>query len=382
MASVKRLVQKNISNIPGWRTQRKIVVIESDDWGSVRLFSREARDKMKAFGLNTDATHYDTVDSLESNRDLELFFDFLSQFKDKNGRNPVITAMCNTGNPDFEKIVASGFEQYFFQALHESLAEYPAHDKVLELWRKGTEEHYFVPEIHGREHVNVRRYMAILQQHPAKEGLRFAAQHKSLGPYAYRNQPYPNYLGALHPERRAEIAELQQHLIQSGSLFQTYNGYRPRAFIAPNAEEPKELEKTLHQIGVKYLTRSKKRIYPKGDGVFEKEWNFIGKRTEFNQIVINRNAFFEPVCWGEQEHVTDWVDHCLKDMENAFFWKKPAVICSHRVNYVGFIEEANRAKGLKALGILLTRMLQKWPDIEFMSTAELGDTIRQSQNEA
>ena len=96
MSSIKRIIQKNVSNIPGWRTKRKIVVIESDDWGSVRLFSKEARDNMKAFGLNLEAIHYDSVDSLECNKDLETLFDFLSQFKDKNGRNPVFTAMCNT----------------------------------------------------------------------------------------------------------------------------------------------------------------------------------------------------------------------------------------------------------------------------------------------
>lgn len=32
-----RTVIKNFSNLPGWRTNRKIVVIESDDWGSIRM---------------------------------------------------------------------------------------------------------------------------------------------------------------------------------------------------------------------------------------------------------------------------------------------------------------------------------------------------------
>lgn len=376
MNSIKRVILKNISNIPGWRTNRKIIVIESDDWGSVRLFSKEAMEKMKSYGLNVDAIHYDSVDSLESNKDLETLFDFLSQFKDKNGRNPVITAMCNTGNPDFQKIIDSEYKQYFFQPLHETLKDYPEHDRVLELWKKGIEEGYFIPEIHGREHVNVRRYMKILQSHEGKEGLRFAASLQSLGASGFKAMRYPNYLGALHPEIKDEILELHEHLLESGKLFKEYTGYSPRAFIAPNAEEPKELERSLNEIGVTYLTRSKKRIYPKGDGVFEKEWNFIGKKNEFDQIVINRNCFFEPVCWGEQEHVTDWVDYCLKDIENAFFWKKPAVICSHRVNYVGFINPDNREKGLKALGKLLRTILQKWPDVEFMSTAELGEVVR------
>jgi hypothetical protein len=376
MNSLKRKIQKTISNIPGWRTSRKIVVIEADDWGSVRLFNKEAFEKMRDFGLHVEAFHYDSVESLESNDDLHTLFDFLTGFKDKNGKHPVITAMCNTGNPDFEKIVESDFTSYFFQPLHETIKEYPKHDKLIELWKQGFNEGLFVPEIHGREHVNVRRYMDILQNHEGKEGLRYAAKHKSMGVYAYKNFIYPNYLGALHPDSKEEIAELHSYLKHSGELFKTYMGYNPSVFIAPNAEEPKELEKTLDSIGVKYLTRSKKRVYPVGDGAFVKEWNFIGKKNEFGQIVINRNCFFEPVCWGESQHITDWVDYCLKDVESAFSWKKPAVICSHRVNYVGFIDPKNRDKGLQALHKLLSAILKKWPDVEFMSSAQLGDTIR------
>lgn len=38
----KSLLSVHVSNIPGWRTNRKIVVIESDDWGSIRMSSLEA----------------------------------------------------------------------------------------------------------------------------------------------------------------------------------------------------------------------------------------------------------------------------------------------------------------------------------------------------
>ena len=34
-------IKKWLINIPGWRTNRHIVVIESDDWGSIRMPSCE-----------------------------------------------------------------------------------------------------------------------------------------------------------------------------------------------------------------------------------------------------------------------------------------------------------------------------------------------------
>jgi hypothetical protein len=376
MRSIRQLLIRNLSNVPGWRTNRKIIVIESDDWGSVHIKDKSAYYALKEKGLSVDRIHYDSYESLESNEDLEILFDLLMTFKDKNGRHPIITPMCIMGNPDFQAIKKSGYQEYFFQPLHETIEEYPQSNRILDLWNIGFNNKIFVPEIHGREHLNVRRYMQILQSHEGKEGLRFALEHHSFGPSAYKSFEYPNYLGALFPERKDEISELHSYLLEAGELFKNYMGYAPRAFIAPNAEDPKELESSLQKIGVRYLTRSKKRIYPIGDGQFVKEWNFIGKQNEHNQLIINRNAFFEPVSFGDQNKISDWVESCLKDIEIAFRWNKPALISSHRVNYVGSISHKNRERGINELKRLLSGVLKKWPDVEFMSSFELGETIR------
>lgn len=60
----KITLQKNIANIPGWRTNRKIVVIESDDWGSVRTSSSEAYQQMLKKGLNVDQNFFTKYDCL------------------------------------------------------------------------------------------------------------------------------------------------------------------------------------------------------------------------------------------------------------------------------------------------------------------------------
>ena len=41
-AALKQNLLRNLSNLPGWRTRRHIVVIESDDWGSIRMASHES----------------------------------------------------------------------------------------------------------------------------------------------------------------------------------------------------------------------------------------------------------------------------------------------------------------------------------------------------
>ncbi|MCQ2265090.1 MAG: hypothetical protein MJZ46_03490 [Bacteroidales bacterium] len=48
---LKSALRVNASNIPGWRTNRHIIVIESDDWGSVRMSSLESFERMKQAGM-------------------------------------------------------------------------------------------------------------------------------------------------------------------------------------------------------------------------------------------------------------------------------------------------------------------------------------------
>ena len=73
----------------------------------------------------------------------------------------------------------------------------------------------------------------------------------------------------------------------------------------------------------------------------------------------------------------DWVDSCLAQISNAFLFNKPAVICSHRVNYIGFIEQANRDRGLKNLSKLLHLIVKKWPEVRFISTDQLVEIMKE-----
>ena len=82
MIGVFKKIIRNLSNIPGWRTKRHIIVIESDDWGSIRMSSKEAFRKLKQARIDVDKNHYNTNDALESNEDLEMLMEVLSKHKD------------------------------------------------------------------------------------------------------------------------------------------------------------------------------------------------------------------------------------------------------------------------------------------------------------
>ena len=366
-------IRKNLSNVIGWRTNRKIVVIESDDWGSIRTRSKDDYDAMLAKGLDLDRSHFAKFDSLESNRDLENFFEVLSNHKDSNGNSAIITPMCIVANPDFELIKKSGFTEYYYESFVETCKKYPAHDNVHNLWLTGIKEKLFMPALHGREHLSVSRWMQLL--HCGNEGLLAAFENGSFGVSSYKKQQIPDYLGAFHPDLSSDIPVLQKIVEDAAVLFEQICGYKATHFIAPNREGPKELDDTLAILGVKYLTMSKLRRYPLGNDKYGTEFHWLGKINKLNQIMITRNCHFEP----SDPLQSDWVSHCLSEINNAFKWNKPAVISSHRVNFVGFINQNNGDFGLKELNKLLGIVTHKWPNVEFMSSTELGNIIRQSK---
>ena len=107
-----------------------------------------------------------------------------------------------------------------------------------------------------------------------------------------------------------------------------------------------------------------------GDGKTSSQFHWLGQKNKIGQIYITRNCFFEPSQEGK-----DWMDNCMSDINIAFRWHKPAVISSHRVNYIGSLDIKNRDRGLNGLNRLLLSITTKWPEVEFMTSNVLGDLI-------
>jgi hypothetical protein len=122
--NIKAQLAKHYINLRGWKTKRKIVVIESDDWGSIRMPSKEVVELFKTKNYPLEINKFTLFDGLERQVDLEELFKVLESHKDKNGNNPVVTACSVVANPDFEKIKKSNFKEYFFEQLNETYKLY------------------------------------------------------------------------------------------------------------------------------------------------------------------------------------------------------------------------------------------------------------------
>ena len=365
-------IRKTLSNIPGWSTKRHIVVIESDDWGSIRTRSKKDYEVMFDYGLDVDYNIFPKYDCLESNADMERLFGVLNKHKDSTGRPAVLTPMCVMANPDFEKILENGFTKFEYEPMPETHKRYDGHDRVVDLWREGIEKRLFVPALHAREHLNYSRWMENVR---TNEGMRFAFEHQSVGATKYKGERMMEYLGAFKPTTPNDLPILQEVVLDAGRLFKEICGYKPTHFIAPNEEPMRGLDPSFAKIGVRYITNAKIRHHDMGGGKIQREFVWLGKYYKDLDIInITRNGAFEQVDPGH-----DWVYECMADIANAFKWHKPCVISSHRVNYIGGIDESNSTLGIKLLDQLLTEIEKKWPDVEYMTSAELGDIIRKEK---
>lgn len=370
--NLKANSSRHIFNLWGWRTNRKLVIIESDDWGSIRMPSKDIYNKCLNNGYRVDQNSYERYDSLLSEEDLNNLFDVLSGYKDHTGNHPVITANCVVANPDFEKIRNDNFKNYHFELVSETFKRYPNHSDNLNIWKQGIKEKIFFPQFHAREHINVSMLMNALQS--GNRDALFGFDNNMAGSIMHGNGNTDNYFVAASDYHSASDKADKLNLFLEGlDLFETIFGYRSQTLIPPNYIWSPDFDKAVSEKGVLYYQGIRKIKEPIPGHKPKYHNHYMGKQNALGQTYLIRNAHFEPSI--SAKNIDSIVKRCLSDIAIAFRMKKPAIICSHRINYVGYINESNRDRTLKALSHLIAKTLRQWPDVEFVNSAELGSLI-------
>lgn len=367
---VKQTITHNLINIPGWRTRRHIVVIESDDWGSIRMPSRYIYEEFRRRCVHVDRDPYCRYDNLATKQDMEALFEVLTSVRDKNGRHAILTANSVVANPVFDKIKESGFQEYFYEPFIETLNRSDAHKGAFDMWKQGMAEGVFHPQFHGREHLNVKKWLRTLRS--GEEATRLAFDLGTFGlTSAVDSRIKNNYMGAFNSGLDKDIKEYEKIIEEGLSLFEQLFGFKSESFIATTYTWSPKIEPCLKSNGVKFLQGMVHQHVPLDDDTnfgWKKD-NFIGRKSLNGLTYLMRNCYFEPSQGG------DTAEDCMKRIKIAFRWNKPATISMHRLNVIGSIDENNRTKNLASLKWLLGQIVKEYPDVEFKSSDELGKLI-------
>lgn len=364
-------------NYVGYNTNRKIVVIESDDWGNEK-FSDLKQYRLALNKKLIDGSVYFKYDSLESNDDIEHIMEVLYSLKDKNGNPAKLTANYVTANPDYDKILSEQFNSYCYIASKDLYHLYPHKGRVPELYTEAIDKKIIKPQYHCREHIDVDRWLKALKRNDIIAKNSFENKFVNIGLSDIKGKR-KGITAAYDFDRDFDVNNFRSNVLDMKSMFFDMFGFHATTFIAPAYTWHESIEKFLSEIGVNALQGNWKQTspYPIDE---EKSYRYIkhylGQKNKHNQIYLVRNASFEPTIKPK----TDAVNDCLDSISLAFKFGKPAIISSHRVNFIGSLDEGNRTRNLILLKQLLSEIVKRWPDVEFMSSDELGDLILQSKN--
>ena len=350
-----------------FRTTRRIIIIESDDWGSIRVSSKKAWEDFRDMGYHVDERPYERYDILESDGDVTALAEVLLKFKDCHGNHPVFTLNYLSSNPDFDAIRENGLSVYCNESIEVTYSKYPqTHHNVLELVRKGINENIFLPQCHGREHFNVQAWMRALQSDDIDTINSFRYNMCGVAP---KDNPIQGnrFMRALECSTASDQEYVCRAVSDGLAKFQRIWGFPSLTFVAPNYTWNDSIESVLNQHDVKLIqTVRVQHISDKKKDIL----HYSGEQNRWHQYYSIRNCFFEPATSLSPENE---VNACFNSIQSAFEAKKIAVLSSHRINYASGIDVKNRDRSLYKLESLLSKITTSFPDVEFISSDRLID---------
>lgn len=373
MRQFKSTISRNIANAQGWSTNRKIVVIESDDWGTIRMPGKEHYAKLKKSTIGESLSLFDKLDSLERKEDLQSLLQLADGFRDYKNNSLVFTLSTVMQNPDFKKIKDSEFNKFYGIPFFKSYQQYYG-ENLEELWRKGIEEKLIKPQFHAREHLN--EYLWLKDLREGVKDTRIAFDQDFFGLKTKTSSRLRrHYLATYFSETRNEYEQIKKNTVEGLKMFKDVFGFCSESFIACNYTWPNELEGVLFQHGIKNIqSQFGNNITDFNKRSVRTQRFYTGKKNAYNQIYTVRNVVFEPYIKENK----DWIGSAMQQIENAFFWRKPAIISMHRINFSSEMSVDNRDDNLFLLQNLIQRLLNKYPEIEFMSSEDLYLTISEN----
>jgi hypothetical protein len=368
---LKNKLINNIKNIPGWKSNRKLLAFAVDDYGNIRLASPQAKEQLKTKGVNLKG-RFDHFDALDTLQDYEELFEILESVKDKTNKPAVFTTYAMPANVDFKRTLEQGeFVAENLDATYQRLSqEDPVNFKgAFSLLQDGIAKGLIRPQFHGREHLNILAFNRLLKDKNPE--LMTNLELQSLA-----GVPNHHYLPKVRFNEVFSFwdkSEVENHkiIIEDGlNRFEKVYGYRPRTFTPPAMLIHPELYPFVENLGIEAIDKPRAHQVHLGRGNYQRESNRLGFQKGQKHVTIVRNCMFEP-----NSKNMDWVNFTFDQIKAAFFWGKPAIISSHRVNFCGHIDPENRRKGLEALQALLRKVVKTWPEVEFVSVDELAGII-------
>lgn len=359
-------------NARGYKSDKKLIVIESDDWGSVRMPSKQSYLNLLEEGIRVDKCGYNSFDNLETVDDMNALLENFNSIKTLTGKRPVLTANTIVANPDYDAIKKDRFQKYSYETFQTSYLRYQGNTDTLNIIKEGIKENLYYPQLHGREHIYLNNWMKALQNDHRETKIAFHNNVYGLSTTITKDVR-KSYLTALDFDSVDEILDHEKVLYEASTIFHNSFGFKSKTFIPPNYTWHPLHEPVFQKIGIKYIQGARAQKSPSVQG-YKTIKHFMGKKSNIGLFYFIRNSAFEP---STKKNI-DWRKKIIGEAKAAFLLKTPLIISTHRVNFMGGIVESNRTDNLKLFKSILIDLIRIYPEVEFICSAELGRRMAQN----
>lgn len=312
-----------------------VVIVESDDWGPGPAADGEILRELAETLLN---------------------------FRDAQGRAPVMTLGLVLAIPDGRRIAADGYAAYHALTLAEACFA-----PIVDAIRGGLAARVFSLQRHGFEHLWPASLLAGAQVDPALRAW--------LADPDARSEALPSALqsrwtdASVRPSRALPAAAVEEAIAAETTLLYTLFGAASRVAVPNTFVWDASIERAWYRHGVEFVVTPGTRYSGRdGDGklIGTGERLFNGQRSPQGVCHVVRDAYFEPL----RGHDTDGV---MRDFAARNATARPLLLEMHRENFIR--GDAARRASMAALRDALAAVLATRPDTCFMSTVELADLL-------
>ena len=327
---LRRLWREPVFRVP-------VLVFESDDWGAGPLVQAQG---------------------------LERLCEVLARHRDAGGHPAVASLALVLAVPDGPAIAATG--RYARLRLDAAVLR-----PVLEALRRGRAEGLLAWQLHGLEHYWPAALMASADP---------AVQAWCRAPQPALTEALPSALqsrwvnAATLPARPHPDAEVAAAVADEVATYRELLGETPRIAVPPTFVWSEAVEREWARHGVAWLVTPGWRCTTRGAqgeaGGAEGAW-FNGQRVGGLRRLV-RTGYFEPKKGRDAARA-------LATLAEDRAQGRPSVLENHRDNFLQ--DEERSAHAWRELDALLAGALQRWPELRFLSTAELCAVIERADRD-
>lgn len=342
----------------GYRFDRPLLLIHSDDWGRVGVRDWDAFDQLCAAGIPLGNNPYDFY-SLETAEDVGALQELLVRHRDSAGRCARVVMNFVTANLDFPQMAEANFRQVFLRSLQDGFPGGWKRPGLIESYRSGIALGVFHPGLHGTSHFCPSAVNRALADNGKRAEL-LTTLWRAETPYIFHLMPWIGYEywdGELPPDDRQLDAAKQMELIRMGyENFVRLFGSAPASACAPGYRSDRNTRRAWRAAGINVAQNGPGRLR-------------LPSFSEEGVLNLYRNINFEPATDKKFS-----VEGALRAAGQCFERGAPAIVSMHSINLHSTLKNY-RASTLNCLDRFLTALENAYPDLLYVHDAELFEMV-------